>query len=67
LTPTPDNEKTSGALFEILGGWAAQTRWQRSGGHGFPTDKPYTIEDVLAKWSDITTFGLFEVNIHEFL
>jgi multifunctional beta-oxidation protein len=54
-------------LFEILGGWAAQTRWQRSGGHGFPTNKPYTIEDVIAKWSDITTFGLFEVNIHEFL
>ena len=52
-----DNETTSGGLFDVSGGWVAQTRWQRSGGHGFPTDKPYTIEDVFAKWSDITTFG----------
>lgn len=51
-----DNETTSGALFDISGGWAAQTRWQRSGGYGFPTTKPYTIEDVLAKWAKITTF-----------
>jgi len=51
-----DNETTSGSLFEILGGWAAQTRWQRSGGHGFPTNKPYTPEDVLAKWDKITDF-----------
>lgn len=52
-----DNEETSGDLFEILGGWAAQTRWQRSGGHGFPTKKPLTPEDVVAKWANITTFG----------
>lgn len=51
-----DNEETSGALFEILGGWAAQTRWQRSGGYGFPTVKPFTIEDVVAKWGNITNF-----------
>jgi multifunctional beta-oxidation protein len=52
-----DNETTSGALFDVSGGWVGQTRWQRSGGHGFPTNKPYTIEDVFAKWSNITTFG----------
>jgi multifunctional beta-oxidation protein len=52
-----DNETTSGALFDVTGGWVAQTRWQRSGGHGFPTNKPYTIEDVFAKWGEITTFG----------
>jgi len=51
-----DNETTSGALFDVSGGWVGQTRWQRSGGYGFPTNKPYTIEDVLAKWSNITTF-----------
>ncbi|PPQ69163.1 hypothetical protein CVT26_003537 [Gymnopilus dilepis] len=51
-----DNEETSGALFEILGGWAAQTRWQRAGGHGFPSSKPYTVEDVFAKWDQITKF-----------
>ncbi|PPQ99137.1 hypothetical protein CVT24_009327 [Panaeolus cyanescens] len=51
-----DNDSTTGSLFEIQGGWAAQTRWQRSGGYGFPTVKPYTIEDVIAKWNNITTF-----------
>ncbi|KXN91727.1 Peroxisomal hydratase-dehydrogenase-epimerase [Leucoagaricus sp. SymC.cos] len=51
------NSNTSGALFEISGGWAAQTRWQRSGGHGFPHTKPYTPEDVVAKWKVITDFN----------
>ncbi|KAK0485163.1 multifunctional beta-oxidation protein [Armillaria novae-zelandiae] len=51
-----DNEETSGSLFEVLGGWAAQTRWQRSGGYGFPSNTPYTPEDVMAKWKDITVF-----------
>ncbi|KAF8071713.1 multifunctional beta-oxidation protein [Lyophyllum atratum] len=51
-----DNEETSGALFEVLGGWAAQTRWQRAGGYGFPTNKPYTPEEVIAKWDVITNF-----------
>ncbi|RDB25631.1 Peroxisomal hydratase-dehydrogenase-epimerase [Hypsizygus marmoreus] len=51
-----DNVETSGQLFEVLGGWAAQTRWQRSGGHGFPHTKPYTPEDVVAKWASITNF-----------
>jgi multifunctional beta-oxidation protein len=52
-----DNEETSGALFEVLGGWAAQTRWQRSGGYSFPSKVPYTPEDVVAKWKSITSFG----------
>jgi len=52
-----DNESTTGGLFEILGGWAAQTRWQRAGGHGFSHDKPYSIEDVFAKWDKITDFN----------
>jgi hypothetical protein len=51
------NEDTTGALFEVTGGWAAQTRWQRAGGHGFPQNKPLTPEDVLSKWSVITNFG----------
>ncbi|KAJ6531727.1 peroxisomal hydratase-dehydrogenase-epimerase [Mycena capillaripes] len=51
-----DNEATSGALFEVLGGWAAQTRWQRSGGYSFPSKTPYTPEDVAAKWKSITAF-----------
>ncbi|KAG6865915.1 hypothetical protein C0991_010748 [Blastosporella zonata] len=53
-----DNTQTSGSLFEVLGGWAAQTRWQRAGGHGFPTNKPYTPEDIVTKWGVITNFGM---------
>ncbi|KAJ4495040.1 peroxisomal hydratase-dehydrogenase-epimerase [Lentinula edodes] len=51
-----DNEDVSGCLFELSGGWVAQSRWQRSGGYGFPTVKPYTPEDVVEKWKEITTF-----------
>ncbi|KAG9088940.1 hypothetical protein FRC06_001773 [Ceratobasidium sp. 370] len=50
------NEDTNGALFEVTGGWAAQTRWQRAGGYGFPQNKPLTPEDVLSKWDVITNF-----------
>ncbi|KAJ2922422.1 hypothetical protein H1R20_g14685, partial [Candolleomyces eurysporus] len=51
-----ENNETTGSIFEILGGWAAQTRWQRTNGHGFPHNKPFTPEDVIAKWKEITTF-----------
>ncbi|KAF7327634.1 Peroxisomal hydratase-dehydrogenase-epimerase [Mycena kentingensis (nom. inval.)] len=50
-----DNTETTGSLFEVLGGWAAQTRWQRSGGYSFPT-KGYSPEDVQGKWAQITGF-----------
>ncbi|KAF8753574.1 NAD-P-binding protein [Rhizoctonia solani] len=51
-----DNEATTGALFEVTGGWAAQTRWQRAGGHGFPQNKELTPEAILSKWKVITNF-----------
>ncbi|KAG6887915.1 hypothetical protein C0995_011623 [Termitomyces sp. Mi166 len=51
-----DNTDTTASLFEVLGGWAAQTRWQRAGGHGFPTNRPYTPEELVAKWGVITNF-----------
>lgn len=54
------NNKTTGDLFEISGGWAAQTRWQRAGGHGFPSDKALTPEDVISQWSIITNFSELE-------
>lgn len=56
-----DNEDVTGSLFEVLGGWVAQTRWQRAGGHGFPTKKPYSPEDVVAKWKNITSFGVYSL------
>ncbi|KAJ7170611.1 peroxisomal hydratase-dehydrogenase-epimerase [Mycena crocata] len=52
-----DNTETSGSLFEVLGGWAAQTRWQRSGGYCFPSKVPFKPEDVAAKWKNITDFS----------
>ncbi|KAJ7227125.1 peroxisomal hydratase-dehydrogenase-epimerase [Mycena pura] len=53
---TSADNVNSGCLFEVLGGWAAQTRWQRSGGYSFPSKVPYTPEDVKAKWAQITAF-----------
>ena len=46
----------TGGLFEVGSGWHAQTRWQRSGGHGFPVDIKLTPEAVIEAWSDIVNF-----------
>lgn len=50
------NEDATGGLFEIMGGWAAQTRWQKTGGHGFPVNRALTPEAVISKWDAITNF-----------
>lgn len=47
---------STGMLFEVGSGWQAQTRWQRSGGYGFPIDVKLTPEQVVEKWSVITNF-----------
>ena len=46
----------TGLLFEVGSGWQARTRWQRSGGHGFPVDVKLTPEAVVEKWSKIIDF-----------
>ncbi|KAL2047003.1 hypothetical protein N7G274_001021 [Stereocaulon virgatum] len=46
----------TGLLFEVGSGWHARTRWQRSGGHGFPVDVKLTPEAVVKAWSDIINF-----------
>ncbi|KAL9104955.1 MAG: hypothetical protein Q9163_000127 [Psora crenata] len=46
----------TGGLFEVGSGWHARTRWQRSGGHGFPVDVKLTPEAVLKAWNDIVNF-----------
>ncbi|KAF7308196.1 Peroxisomal hydratase-dehydrogenase-epimerase [Mycena chlorophos] len=53
-----DNVETSGSVFEILGGWIAQSRWQRAYGYSFPVKgkPPFTPEDVLGKWEAFTKF-----------
>ncbi|KAK3491779.1 3-hydroxyacyl-CoA dehydrogenase [Neurospora crassa] len=49
-------KKPTGGLYEVGSGWCGQTRWQRSGGHGFPVDVPLTPEEVVKHWNDIVTF-----------
>ncbi|PNS16318.1 Peroxisomal hydratase-dehydrogenase-epimerase [Sphaceloma murrayae] len=46
----------TGKLYEVGSGWFAQTRWQRTGGHGFPVDVPLTPEAVKGQWARITNF-----------
>lgn len=46
----------TGLLFEVGSGWQARTRWQKSGGHGFPVDIKLTPEAVVEEWSKILDF-----------
>lgn len=43
-------------LYECGSGWFSNTRWQRSGGHGFPINQSLTPEKVAAHWKQITDF-----------
>ncbi|PGH20091.1 hypothetical protein AJ80_03659 [Polytolypa hystricis UAMH7299] len=51
MVPKP----ATGLLFEVGGGFQAQTRWQRSGGHTFPSNQ-ITPEQVLEQWPRIVDF-----------
>lgn len=46
----------TGGLYEVGCGWQAQTRWQRSGGHGFPIDVQLQPEHVAEQWAKIINF-----------
>lgn len=49
--PTP-----TGGLYEVGSGWCGQTRWQRTGGVGFPVDVPLTPEAIASKFETIVNF-----------
>ncbi|KAI9692854.1 MAG: bifunctional hydroxyacyl-CoA dehydrogenase/enoyl-CoA hydratase fox2 [Bathelium mastoideum] len=49
-------DPSTGQLFEVGCGWQTQTRWQRTGGHGFPIDVTLTPEAVLKVWDRIVNF-----------
>lgn len=46
----------TGGLYEVGSGWQGATRWQRSGGHGFPIDVKLTPEAVKQVWPKIINF-----------
>lgn len=49
-------EPGTGALYEVGSGYQARTRWQRSGGHGFPLDVKLTPEAIVKHWEKIVNF-----------
>ncbi|KAK7754046.1 bifunctional hydroxyacyl-CoA dehydrogenase/enoyl-CoA hydratase fox2 [Diatrype stigma] len=49
-------EGPTGKLYEVGSGWCGQTRWQRTGGVGFPVDVKLEPEEVAKNWSKIVDF-----------
>ncbi|KAJ5851878.1 Short-chain dehydrogenase/reductase SDR [Penicillium soppii] len=49
-------EPSTKGLFECGSGWFGRTRWQRTGGHGFPVDVKLTPEEVVRNWNKIVNF-----------
>jgi 3-hydroxyacyl-CoA dehydrogenase/3a,7a,12a-trihydroxy-5b-cholest-24-enoyl-CoA hydratase len=48
--------ETTGALFEVGGGWVARLRWERSLGAHFSSAE-FGIDDVAAEWTQIGDFS----------
>lgn len=51
-----ESNKETGSVFEVGSGWIAKVRWQRSGGVGFPVNKPLLPEDVKGRFKEICNF-----------
>ncbi|KAJ3413977.1 hypothetical protein HDV05_007266 [Chytridiales sp. JEL 0842] len=51
-----ESNAETGGVYEVGSGWCAKVRWQRTGGVGFPVNKPLLPEQVASRWADITNF-----------
>ncbi|KAI0398844.1 hypothetical protein F4802DRAFT_104199 [Xylaria palmicola] len=49
-------ENPTGGLYEVGSGWCGRTRWQRSGGVGFPLNVKLLPEEVAKNWAKIVDF-----------
>jgi len=55
-----ESSTTTGGIFELGGGFAAQTRWQRAKGATISLEgegKLLTPEELQKRWGDVTDFG----------
>ncbi|KAI8926957.1 hypothetical protein BC831DRAFT_454475 [Entophlyctis helioformis] len=51
-----ESNKEAGSIFEVGSGWVSKVRWQRTGGVGFPVNRPLLPEAIQSRWADITNF-----------
>ena len=47
--------ESNGSVFEVGGGWAAQVKYQRAGGHGFDLNN-LELENLHENWSKVMDF-----------
>ncbi|CAO3639563.1 unnamed protein product [Cunninghamella blakesleeana] len=50
------SNEENGSIFEVGSGWIAKVHWQRTGGHGFPSNRELKPEQVAKEWARIIDF-----------